>query len=1547
MLTMLGFSDAMAQKIYKAELDKSMFKAWDSYLPGANEAYYPDYNYSYLFTCEDNLYKEIGPGSVVMGNPSVYYLFYADITGTNSITFKGSSGMQLRVLMNRPEPVDGGDSNGGPTVERNVTIGDDGTATLDLSDLDYIHLNSIKCGWGSASGTITSVLLEGTVKPVSGLLSMINNGDAEGDDLSSFPVSLDGPNNGDTANERPEIIAGEGVNGSKCFKVTAFDNPTETWHSQFYIKADEVMPKGSKWKLKMSIKADQNVIITSSAQGQPHQWKGDMGLGEFGVTTEWMEYSWTGEIGVDDFQTIAFDLCNEYGTPGNAGVSFYFDNIEFGIDLGGSNPISDVKVAAGCDVIRIDFGGNTNMKELVKAASTKTLIFGKSTVSVTVDGESFDESIVSVEGYEDGNLYIFLEEDIYDENEVKVAFKNPEDAAHQLFFTAGKYEGQPVPEFSGMVAPFDNDLANAGYVSYLYGEPEMVEIIPEKGSFNLTNDVKVFTVTFNQPVLVSSVVAKLGAEKLTASADEDYSTVIKLTRTSDTALNGVVELVISKAVGKAGDIFGLASDIVVKYSYGAVALDGDDQPEVIYASDFSDTDEGRGAGWYVNAGSALQPANSGSGCRIMHNQGAFAEDLVYIAQRDAANGGVAVYGIDDENKLALEAGKTYHVTLKACRHDRTDVALRVQVLPEAAVSAEDGSLIDPDAVLAEDFKAITPGKTSKQSINFDLAVTPSKAGNFVIRLVPSKENGSFAGYDDAVCFGDVKVEYIPNVIGIVETKTLLAALESAKTTYGELASNEDNRYVGEDLMVLQSLISEVEANMPTYTSPSVLTLKANELTVAAKAANDHKDACDTYDKAITETTELVAKFKDTKFAPTSYYQNLVKIARKYHATSEVTIITNPETGEDEFVIVATFDVLKDNEALAVASDEVVSVNLLAAKWLTEGKSEKGWNFITTGYAALHERIRRGVELLKSLGIADDDPLIVAAEAEFGDNDEIAEAIAFRAKSQILDDLAKGEKSTLFEDEEASYDLSVFFKNPNAYANAYSTEVPGWTSVQGNCFAWSNWDSSQNHSVGTPYPEDCEIHGGWHPNPYAMVEQTVYDLPTGVYVVNIKCSDNGNSWDEGTCAFVRTSESPVIEAGQYIDRDMDFATYLTGSGGTEEITVTDGQLTIGFYYGNQSQAFFDDIELRMIAPVEGYDYGASQGKENNSLYIAEGQRFSKTKTNVLPISLKNEDDILGFQFDVVLPKGMTLALDDEDDYSVSGENVRAKNHSLSCNVLGDGTIRIVGTNLSNKKIASGDGILLNMGINVASWVENGDYAIQLKEVKVTNTARQTLTCSNKSFMVTVGGKLGDVNHDEAVDVTDAVLIIDHILMKYPSNFDASLADVNGDSYIDVTDVVMVIDAILGKIELARGAEMIDRSAYTAFQMDLTIPAGYVLESVSLTDIAKDSHTLAYNMLADGRCRVVVCSMNNEALPGAWDEVISLNLRGKGDAQVNIERAVFVTIDGERHELMLNPTSIAEISNLKSQTSNLYDLQGRKIEKSVKGILIENGKKTIRK
>ena len=386
--------------------------------------------------------------------------------------------------------------------------------------------------------------------------------------------------------------------------------------------------------------------------------------------------------------------------------------------------------------------------------------------------------------------------------------------------------------------------------------------------------------------------------------------------------------------------------------------------------------------------------------------------------------------------------------------------------------------------------------------------------------------------------------------------------------------------------------------------------------------------------------------------------------------------------------------------------------------------------------------------------------------------------------------------------------------------------------------------------------------------------------------------------------------------------------------------------------------WNDTSLEFDMPREGYVTIGVRGESNviynwmsftrfrlakfpnaadyNKLYIADDTNLSKGNAT-LPISLQNEDEIVGLQFDVVLPYDMTL--------TEIASGFRSDSHGTSFNYMNDGSYRVVMASLNNEVIEGSDGVLMNLGIKIPAYVSMGGYGFTLKNVVMTTKSLQTVKCADRTFYVNISGKMGDVNSDDMVDVTDVVMIIDNILEHYDANFNEAMADVNSDGYIDVTDVVNVIDAILGRIELSRGAELIDRSAYTAFQMDLTIPAGYVLESVTLTDIAKDSHSLAYNMLPDGRCRVVVCSMNNEALPGAWDEVISLNLRGKGDAQVNIDRAVFVTINGERHELMMNPTSIAQISNLKSQTSNLYDLQGRKIEKVSKGILIENGKKVV--
>ncbi|MCR5472891.1 MAG: hypothetical protein K6F02_07030, partial [Prevotella sp.] len=959
-LTMLGVSDAMAQKIYRAELDKSMFKAWTDYKSGASVVEEPEAidDGQATFNCENNLYKQLEGGNVVFGNTNVYYLWYADLTGTKTFYAEGTPGLQLRILMNRPEPIEPGtegyDAHGGSTLQRMLVIGDDGKGSIDVSDLEYVHLNCIKVNWGG-SGIVKNFYMEGTVKPVTGLLSMINNGDAEGDDLSSFPVSLDGPNNGDSAPDKPEIVEGEGVNGSRCFKVTTFDAPTETWHSQFYIKADEVMPKGTKWQLKMSVKADRDATITSSAQAQPRQWKGDMGLGEFGVTTEWRDFSWSGEIGVDDFQSIAFDLSNESGTAGNAAASFYFDNIEFGVDLGGSNPMSAVALASGHDVVRVDFGGLTNMKELVKAAPTKTLIFDNSTVSLTVDGESFDENVISVEGFEDGNLYIFVGEDIYDDNVVKVAFKNPEDEAHRLLFTTGKWEGQAVPDFSGIEAPFDNVLADAGNVSYLYEAPALVSITPEQGSFNLPSNLKEFTVKFNQVIKVATVVAKLGDESLTASGEDELSEVIKLTRTSDATLNGVNDLIISAAEGRY-DGFGLDKPIVVEYSFGPVDTENAEEIETLVdPALFQDcANDQIPAGYYVryqNAEDRVNGNNYSGGARVFEFAagGDFTKGL-YLRE------GYLLYGNQEGYALTLTAGKKYTIHFNSAMWKNNGKWMKFDIFTKDAYDAEGEPLFTQ---MIENTPDMNGQKTAVSgSTDTNISFTPETAGDYILRWTATDEQGTQA-YSE-ILIGNVSMKYIPNLRGLQETLALKAALADAKTARD---TNNGERYAGEAFTALDNLIKEVEANMGSYSAPSVYTAKTDELKATAKALSDHVALCDEYDKLPQQAFDLWVAKKESKFVDTEYFKNLVTIVNKYCTYGDETTL-NEETGEE-----VTTLVLKDfvkyytTAELNTAKKELSDVITLASKWLTEGPSTKGWNQITTGYAALHERIRRGVELL--------------------------------------------------------------------------------------------------------------------------------------------------------------------------------------------------------------------------------------------------------------------------------------------------------------------------------------------------------------------------------------------------------------------------------------------------------------------------------------------------------------------------------------------------------------------------------------------------------
>lgn len=61
------------------------------------------------------------------------------------------------------------------------------------------------------------------------------------------------------------------------------------------------------------------------------------------------------------------------------------------------------------------------------------------------------------------------------------------------------------------------------------------------------------------------------------------------------------------------------------------------------------------------------------------------------------------------------------------------------------------------------------------------------------------------------------------------------------------------------------------------------------------------------------------------------------------------------------------------------------------------------------------------------------------------------------------------------------------------------------------------------------------------------------------------------------------------------------------------------------------------------------------------------------------------------------------------------------------------------------------------------------------------------------------KQGDVNHDEKIDISDVVMLVDYILGKTPEGFFVAQADKNKDGKVDITDVIKLVNIILTGVD----------------------------------------------------------------------------------------------------------------------------------------------------
>ena len=122
--------------------------------------------------------------------------------------------------------------------------------------------------------------------------------------------------------------------------------------------------------------------------------------------------------------------------------------------------------------------------------------------------------------------------------------------------------------------------------------------------------------------------------------------------------------------------------------------------------------------------------------------------------------------------------------------------------------------------------------------------------------------------------------------------------------------------------------------------------------------------------------------------------------------------------------------------------------------------------------------------------------------------------------------------------------------------------------------------------------------------------------------------------------------------------------------------------------------------------------------------------------VLPISMANESSITGFQCDLSLPSGVTVAADEYGDYIIEVGRTTTKRHTISSSLQSDGSLRILCTSMTNATFSGNSGVVLNVTLAVSENMAGGTYNVGLKNIVLSDPDANRHAASDVTSVLTV-------------------------------------------------------------------------------------------------------------------------------------------------------------------------------------------------------------------
>ena len=365
--------------------------------------------------------------------------------------------------------------------------------------------------------------------------------------------------------------------------------------------------------------------------------------------------------------------------------------------------------------------------------------------------------------------------------------------------------------------------------------------------------------------------------------------------------------------------------------------------------------------------------------------------------------------------------------------------------------------------------------------------------------------------------------------------------------------------------------------------------------------------------------------------------------------------------------------------------------------------------------------------------------------------------------------------------------------------------------------------------------------------------------------------------------------------------------------------------------------------------------------------------SKGKTVVVPVSMTNEADIIGFQTDIYLPEGFEF-VKDGNDYVVDPSDRMAHDHSIMCNVSEDGALRVLCYSPTNKVISGNDGELFYVTIK-APADSVGEFTLGFKNtILTTSNAEELLSPDAYTNINVIPYVPGDANGNGEVSVIDIVTSAQFIIFQDPDPFFFEAADLNNDEQITVTDLALIANLILyPTMNTPKRVPVVDLSdnpmhgndiqlnvgetrtvnitldnleEYSAFQLDVKLPSGLTASNFKMVN-QSSRHSFITSEEKDGMIRVLCYSPSLAALNNGEKTLLTFDVTATGNTarDIIIDGIELVTtacqpVHLDALAISVNPSStINEVSNSKRVAQiEYYNLAGQKLAEPAQGLTI---------